>query len=130
VKEARQVPPGAPRISEFDLSCRYAILPIPPHGMPGEITPERADAAWLAFCDSREFPMTLARDGSRSEIDLKAVVTNFLLNGDGFFITIIHGTGKGARPLDAAGTILGSTFPPERFSAKKLSAELVPRRKR
>jgi len=130
VKEARQVPPGAPRISEFDLSCRYAILPIPPHGMPEEITPERAEAAWRAFLDSREFPMTVTREGSRSEIDLKALVTNFLVNGDGFFITIVHGTGKGARPLDAAGTILGSSFAPDRFSAKKLSTELVPRRKR
>jgi len=129
VREARQVPPGAPRISEFDLSCRYAILPIPPHGMPVEITPERAEAAWRSFLDSREFPMTVTREGSRSEIDLKTLVSNFLVNGDGFFITIVHGTGKGARPLDAAGTILGSSFPPDRFSAKKLSAELVPRRK-
>jgi radical SAM-linked protein len=130
VREARQVPPGAPRISEFDLSCRYAILPIPPHGMPEEITPERAEAAWRAFLDSREFPMTVTREGSRSEIDLKSLVTNFLVDGDGFFITIVHGTGKGARPLDAAGTILGSSFSPDRFSAKKLSAELVSRRKR
>ncbi len=130
VGEVRQVTPGGPRISDFDLSCRYAILPIPPHRMPEEITPDRGEAAWRAFCASPEFPMTVGKKGSRSEIDLKAVVTNFLVNGDGFFITIVHGTGKGARPLDAAGTILGSAFPPDRFSAKKLSAELIPRRKR
>jgi radical SAM-linked protein len=130
VGEARQVPPGAPRISDFDLSCCYAILPVLPHRMPEEITPERAEEAWQAFRASREFPMTVEKEGSRSEIDLKALVTNFLVNGEGFFITIVHGTGKGARPLDAAGTILGTLLPPDRFSAKKLSAELIPRRKR
>ncbi|HSL98866.1 MAG TPA: TIGR03936 family radical SAM-associated protein [Candidatus Limnocylindria bacterium] len=127
--EARQVPPGSPRLSDFDLSCRYALLPIPPHRMPEEITPDRVDAAWRAFRESGHFPVTAGKEGKRSEIDLKPLVVNFLVNGEGLFITIIHGTGKGARPLDAASAILGTAFPPHRFSVKKLSTELVPRQK-
>jgi radical SAM-linked protein len=127
--EARQVPPGSPRLSDFDLSCRYALLPVPPHQMSEEITPDRAEAAWLAFRESGHFPVTAGKEGSRSEIDLKPLVVNFLVNGEGLFITIIHGTGKGARPLDAANAILGTAFPPHRFSVKKLSTEFVPRQK-
>ncbi len=127
--EVRQVPPGSPRISDFDLSCRYAILPVPPAPTPEEIAPDRADAAWRAFRESGHFPMETGKVGSRSEIDLKSVVVNFLVNGEGLFITIIHGTGKGARPLDAASAILGTALPPHRFSVRKLSAEFVPRQK-
>ena len=127
--EVRQVPPGSPRLSDFDLSCRYAILPVPPNGMPEEITPERGDAAWRAFLGSGHFPVTAGKEGSRSEIDLKPLVVNFLVNGEGLFITIIHGTGKGARPLDAASAILGTSLSPHRFSVKKISAEFKPRQK-
>jgi len=127
--EVRQVPPGAPRISDFDLSCCYAILPVPPHRRPEEITPESVESAWLTFRASREFPMLVEKVKGRSEIDLKPLVTNFLVNGEALFITIIHGTGKGARPLDAAGAILGNALPPRRFSVKKLSADFIPRRK-
>jgi hypothetical protein len=97
--------------------------------MPEEISPDRVDAAWRAFRESGHFPMTAGKEGNRSEIDLKPLVVNFLVNGEGLFITIIHGTGKGARPLDAASAILGTTFPPHRFSVKKLSTEFVPRQK-
>lgn len=127
--EARQVPPGSPRLSDFDLSCRYALLPVPPHRMPEEITPDRVDTAWSAFRESGHFPVTAGKEGSRSEIDLKPLVVNFLVNGEGLFITIIHGTGKGARPLDAASAILGTAFPPHRFTVKKMSTEFVPRQK-
>jgi len=127
--EVRQVPPGAPRISDFDLSCCYAILPVPPHRRPEEITPERVEAAWRTFHASGGFPMVVEKERGRSEIDLKPLVTNFLVNGEALFITIIHGTGKGARPLDAAGAILGNALPPRRFSVKKLSADFIPRRK-
>jgi radical SAM family uncharacterized protein/radical SAM-linked protein len=127
--EVRQVPPGSPRLSDFNLSCRYAILPVPPHRMPEEITPDRGDAAWRAFRGAGHFPVTAGKEGSRSEIDLIPLVVNFLVNGEGLFITIIHGTGKGARPLDAASAILGTALPPHRFSVKKLSAEFEPRQK-
>jgi radical SAM family uncharacterized protein/radical SAM-linked protein len=127
--EVWQVPPGSPRLSDFNLSCRYAILPVPPHRMPEEITPDRVEAAWRTFRGSGHFPVMAGKEGSRSEIDLKPLVVNFLVNGEGLFITIIHGTGKGARPLDAASAILGTALPPNRFSVKKLSAEFEPRQK-
>lgn len=128
--EVSRVPPGSPRLSEYDLSCRYAILPVHPHQMPAEITPDRAEAAWNGFRASGRFPLIVEKEGTRSEIDLKALVTNFLMNGDRLFITIVHGTGKGARPLDAAGAILGTSLPSFRFSPIKMSAELIPRRTR
>jgi radical SAM-linked protein len=129
LRDVRMVPPDSSRLSDFDLSCRYGILPVPPHRMPEEITPDRANATWRAFRASDGFPMTVGKEGSRSEIDLQSLVTNFLVNEDGLFITIVHGTGKGARPLDAAGAILGIALPARRFQAIKLSAELIPRRK-
>ncbi|MGB5994326.1 MAG: hypothetical protein WBG20_02805, partial [Candidatus Deferrimicrobiaceae bacterium] len=91
--------------------------------------PERVEAAWSTFLASCGFSMVVEKERGRSEIDLKPLVTNFLVNGEALFITIIHGTGKGARPLDAAGAILGNALPPRRFSVKKLSADFIPRRK-
>jgi radical SAM-linked protein len=129
LREVRQVPPGSPRVSDFDLSCRYAILPVPPHRMPEEITPDRVESAWRAFRASGRFPLTVEKGERRSEIDLKPLVDNFLVNGEGLFITIIHGTGKGSRPLDAAGAILGISLPTRLYSVTKVSADLVPRRK-
>jgi radical SAM-linked protein len=129
LREVRQVPPGSPRISDFDLSCRYAVLPVPPHRMPEEITPDRVEEAWRAVRASGTFPLMVVRGESRSEIDLIPMIVNFLMNGEGLFITIIHGTGKGVRPLDAAGAILGTSLPPHLYSVTKVSADLVPRRK-
>jgi radical SAM family uncharacterized protein/radical SAM-linked protein len=129
LREVRQVPPGSPRVSDFDLSCRYAILPVPPHRMPEEITPDRVESAWRAFRASGRFPLIMEKGERRSEIDLKPLVDNFLVNGEGLFITIIHGTGKGSRPLDAAGAILGISLPTRLYSVTKVSADLVPRRK-
>ena len=127
--EARPVPPGSPRLSDFDLRCRYAVLPSTPEGMPEEIAPARVESAWRAFRESAEFPMVVEKEGSRSLVDLRPLVVDFQVNGDGLFITIIHGTGKGVRPLEAAGAILGTELPPRRFSARKISAEPVPRRR-
>jgi radical SAM-linked protein len=129
LRDVRMVPPGSSRLSDFDLSCRYGILPVPPHRMPEEITPDRGNAAWHAFRASDGFSMIVEKEGNRSEINLQALVTNFLVNEDGLFITIVHGTGKGARPLDAAGAILGIALPARQFQAVKLSADLLPRRK-
>ena len=129
LREVRIIPPGSSRLSDFDLSCRYGILPLPPHGMPEQITPDRVSAAWRAFLASDGYPMIVEKEASRSEINLQSLVTNFLVNEDRLFITIVHGTGKGVRPLDAAEAILGIVLPPRRFRAIKLSADLMPRRK-
>jgi hypothetical protein len=74
--------------------------------------------------------VTVTREETRLTIDLRALVSKFLMNGDRLFITIIHGTGRGIRPLDAASALLGVTLAPDRFLPKKIAAELVPRGKR
>jgi radical SAM-linked protein len=129
VEEVRFVPPGALRLSDFDLRCTYRIAPVPPHLPPPELSPERVDAAWRTFAASEAFPMTAARDGREIHIDLKPLVSRMEMNGNGLFITIIHGTGRGARPLDAAAALLGFPLPPGRFAPAKVAAEFVPRRK-
>ncbi len=128
LEEVRQVPPGGARLSDFDLSCSYAIAPAFPHRMPGEITPPLVEEAWRTFRASGEFPVVVEKEKGRIEIDLKPLVKDFRVNGEALFITIIHGTGKGVRPLDAAGAILRNILSPLRFTVKKLSADLVRRR--
>jgi hypothetical protein len=95
-----------------------------------DVSPERVARAWEEFGASRAFPVAVMREDNRQEIDLKPLVSNFLMNGDALFITIIHGTGRGVRPLDAASGILGVALAADRFAAKKITAELVPRKKR
>lgn len=129
LREVRVLPPAAPRISEFDLSCRYAIVPVSPHRMPEEITHDAGEKAWRAFRARGECPLVVEREGGRSPIDLARLVADFLVDEDAIFITIVQGTGKGVRPLDAAGAILGGALSPARFSATKVSVELIPRRK-
>jgi radical SAM family uncharacterized protein/radical SAM-linked protein len=129
VEEVRFVPPGALRLSDFDLRCTYRIGPVPPFPPPSGLSPEHVDAAWRSFAASETFPMTVARDGREARVDLRPLVSRLEMNGNGLFITIIHGTGRGARPLDAAAALLGLPFPPERFAPVKVAAELVPRRK-
>jgi len=130
IVSANHVPPGSPRLSDFDLICAYRIDPLPPSGLPGEVSPERVARAWEGFLASHAFPVAVFREDSRQEIDLKPLVSNFLMNDDALFITIIHGTGRGVRPLDAASGLLGVALPPDRFALKKITAELVPRKKR
>ena len=127
---ARHVPPGGPRLSDFDILATYRIEPASPSGFPEGTTPAGAEAAWEAFGASEVFPVTVSREEARTEIDLKPLVRKFQVNGDELFITIVHGTGRGVRPLDAASAILGVALPPGRFLLKKTAAELVPRRKR
>jgi radical SAM-linked protein len=126
---ARLVPPGGPRLSDFDLHCTYRIEPSSPSGFPEEVTPGRAEEAWRTFEASGAFPVNVSRDETPHAIDLKPLVSKFLMNGDELFITIIHGTGRGVRPIDAASGLLGVTFAPDRFLTKKIAADLVPRRK-
>ncbi len=129
LREVRVLPPASPRISDFDLSCRYAIAPVPPDRMPEAITADAGKRAWRAFLARGEYPLAVEREGGRSQIDLAPLVADFLVNEDAVFITIVQGTGKGVRPLDAAAAILGTGLPPGRFSATKVSVELIPRRK-
>jgi hypothetical protein len=68
------------------------------------------------------------REGRVSEIDLKPIVPTFGVNAEGISVTIIQGTGKGVRPLEAAASLLGVPLPPERFIPRKVSAELIHRR--
>jgi radical SAM family uncharacterized protein/radical SAM-linked protein len=127
---ARLVPPGSPRISDFDMHCTYRIDPATASGFPKEATPSGAAEAWEKLAASESFPVDVTREETRLTIDIKPLVTKFLMNGDGLFITIIHGTGRGVRPLDAVSALLGTTFAADRFLMKKIAAEPVPRRKR
>ncbi|MBI5418765.1 MAG: TIGR03960 family B12-binding radical SAM protein [Deltaproteobacteria bacterium] len=130
VVSARNEPPGGARLSDFDLACTYRIEALPSFRFPEEATPARAAQAWEALASSADFEATVDREDTRSAIDLKPLVSKFMMNGNALFITIIHGTGKGVRPLDAASALLGVTLSPDRFIPTKISAELIPRRKK
>lgn len=127
--EVRSVSPGSPRLSAFDLSCVYEILPVLPRRWPEGVTPGAVERAWEAFRASDAFAAAAEREGRRVETDIRGIVTGFLMNNDGLFITIVQGAGKGVRPLDAAAALLGVPLPPDRFDARKVSAALIPRRK-
>jgi radical SAM-linked protein len=130
IVSVRHVPPGSPRLSDFDMHSTYRIDPVPPSAFPKEATPVRASEAWEKLAASGTFPVEVVREETRIAIDIKPLVSKFLMNGDGLFITIIHGTGRGVRPLDAASALLGVTLAPGSFFTKKIAAEPVPRRKR
>jgi len=125
--EIRQVPPGSPRLSGFDLSCVYAIRPVPPEPFPAGITPDTASRAWERFAAAAEFPVASGREGTGSVTDLRRIVTGFLMKDGRLFITIIHGSGKGVRPLDAASALLGAGLASDRFVVTKISADMIPR---
>ncbi len=127
--EARLLAPGESRLSDFDLACDYRIAPVPPHRLPEGVAPESAARALAALRRGEAPPVVLERDGRTTRVDLAPLVPNFRVNGEGLFITIIQGTGKGVRPLDAASALLGVALPPDRFETKKMATALVPRRK-
>jgi len=127
--EIHQVSPGSPRLSGFDLSCVYAIRPVPPEPFPDGITPESAARAWDRFSAAEEFPVTTGREATGAATDLRRIVTGFLMKDGRLFITIIHGSGKGVRPLDAAAALLGVGLAPDRFTVTKISADTIPRGK-
>jgi len=128
VLEARSVPPGSPRLSDFDLASTYVLRPLPPFALPETATPEHAGERLAAFRAAETAPLALVRESQVTEVDLRPIVRDFGVNNDGIFITIIQGTGKGVRPLEAAAHLLGVPLPPERFVPRKISAELLPRR--
>ncbi|MCK9212768.1 MAG: hypothetical protein M0P61_18225, partial [Ignavibacteriaceae bacterium] len=91
-------------------------------------TPELAGERLAAFRAADRHILVLTREDRTSEIDLKPIVRTFGVNPDGIFVTIIQGTGKGVRPLEAAASLLGVPLSPERFIPGKVSAVLIPRR--
>src|SRR5512143_3837691 len=121
------VPPGSPRLSDFDISSVWSLRPAAPFPLPEEVTPERAAERLAAFRAADRHPLVLTREDRTSEIDLKPIVRTFGVNPDGISITIIQGTGKGVRPLEAAASLLGVPLSPERFIPRKVSAELISR---
>ena len=122
------VPPGSPRLSDFDIASGWSLRPLPPYPLPGEVTSKLAEERLAAFRASDRHPLVLTREDRTSEVDLKPIVRTFGVNPEGISITIIQGTGKGVRPLEAAASLLGVTLPPERFLPRKVSAELILRR--
>lgn len=127
--DARRLPPLGPFISDFDLVCEYRIAPGPDASFPPEVTPERVEAARASFLAAGTFPLVTEKEGKRSEVDLRRLVPDFGMIGEELSITIVHGTGKGARPLDAASALLGVDLPPAQYSTRKVSAEPRPRPK-
>jgi len=128
VTGAMGIPPGSPRLSDFDIASDWTPRPVPPFRLPEEITPTLVAERLAAFRASERHPLFLTREDRTSEIDLKPIVRTFGVNPEGISITIIQGTGKGVRPLEAAASLLGVPLPPERFIPRKVSAELIPRR--
>ncbi len=129
VLDAHSVPPGAPRLSDFDISATYLLQPLPPHALPGPVTAAYAAERLAAFRAATNVPVALVREAQVTEVDLRPIVRDFGVNKDGIFITIIQGTGKGVRPLEAAAHLLDAALPTERFAPRKISAELLPRRR-
>lgn len=127
--EVRQAPPGSPRLSGFDLRCVYAIRPVSPDTFPEGITPGSVARAWERFSTATAFPVPSGREGTGSATDLRRLVTGFLMKDGLLFITIIHGPGKGVRPLDAAAALLDVGLPPDRFTVTKMSVDAIPRGK-
>jgi radical SAM-linked protein len=125
---ASGVPPGSARLSDFDIASDWFLRPLPPFPLPEEVTPGLAEERLAAFRASDRHPLVLTREDRTSEIDLKPIVRTFGVNPDGISITIIQGTGKGVRPVEAAASLLGVPLSPERFIPRKVSAELIPRR--
>ena len=128
VTGATGIPPGSPRLSDYDIASVWSLRPVPPFPLPGEVTPGRAAERLAAFRAADSHPLVLTREDRTSEIDLKPIVRTFGVNPEGISITIIQGTGKGVRPLEAAASLLGVPLSPERFIPRKVSAELIPRR--
>ncbi len=128
VAEIRGVPPGTPRLSDYDIVCTYRILPLDGTARPEDLRPADVDRAWNAFLASPSFPLSSGRDGRTVEVDIRGLVTSLRVNGGGLSVTIIPGTGRGVRPLDAARAILGIPLPPDGVLVRKVEAELVPRR--
>ena len=119
VTGASGVPPGSPRLSDFDIASDWTLRPVPPFPLPEEVTKELAAERLAAFRAADRHPLVLTREDRTSEIDLKPIVRTFGVNPDGISITIIQGTGKGVRPLEAAASLLGVPLLPRTVHPEK-----------
>jgi radical SAM family uncharacterized protein/radical SAM-linked protein len=126
--DVRRVPPLGPFISDFDLVCEYRIVPLS-GVLPAGIDAAAAATLREAFLAADSVPLVSEKDGKRSEVDLRRLVVDFGVNGDALSITIVHGTGKGVRPLDAASALFGADLQPALHMTRKVSAEPRPRQK-
>ncbi|HEY5995809.1 MAG TPA: TIGR03936 family radical SAM-associated protein, partial [Candidatus Deferrimicrobiaceae bacterium] len=127
--EARRVPPLGPFISDFDLVCGYRIVPDPGTAFPEGLDASTVAAARAGFLAAETIPLVSEKEGKRSEVDLRKLVADFGFDDNVLSITIVHGTGKGVRPLDAVSALLGIALPPSHYSTRKVSAEPRPRLK-
>ncbi|MCL1925673.1 MAG: TIGR03936 family radical SAM-associated protein [Syntrophorhabdaceae bacterium] len=125
---AKEVPPGFPRLSDFDIASTYSVRPAETRTFPEEVTPELATERFAAFRATERFPLALVRESQVTEVDLRPLVDDFRVNDGAIFIRIIQGTGKGVRPAEVIPAMLGVAMPPEILVIRKESAELTPRR--
>ena len=128
VLDTQAVPPGTPRLSDFDIVSTYSIRPTAACAFPEEVTQERGAERFAAFRAAERFPLALVRESQVAEVDLRPLVDDFRVNDGVIFIRIIQGTGKGVRPAEAAAAMLGVLLSPETLVIRKESAELAPRR--
>jgi radical SAM-linked protein len=128
VLDAKTAPPGAPRLSEFDIISTYSVQPVDTRAFPEEITPEFARQRFAAFLASESFPLAIERESQATEVELRPLVDDLRVNDGVIFIRIIQGTGKSVRPAEAASAILGVSLSPETLFIRKEAAELAPRR--
>ena len=110
---------GFSRLSDFDIASDWSLRPVQPFPLPEEVTPRRAADRLAAFHASDRHLLVLSREDRTSEIDLKPIVRTFGVNPDGISITIIQGTGKGVRPVEAAASLLGVPLSPETVHTEK-----------
>ena len=130
VLDAKTVPAGDLRLSDFDIASTYSVRPTGTYMLPKEIKPKYAAQRFAAFRATERFPLTLVRESQVAEIDLRPMIDDLRVNDGAIFIKIIQGTGKGVRPVEAASAILGVAMPNEKLAIRKESAELAPRRQK
>ncbi|MCL2103390.1 MAG: TIGR03936 family radical SAM-associated protein, partial [Syntrophorhabdaceae bacterium] len=128
VLDAKAVPPGAPRLSDFEIISSYSVRPVSACAFPEGITPESAAELFAAFRAAERFPLTLVRESQATEVDIRPLVCDLRVNDGAIFIKIIQGAGKGVRPPEAVSAILGVAMLPETLIIRKESAELALRR--
>jgi hypothetical protein len=127
ILDAKAIPPGVLRLSDFDIVSTYLVRPIEACALPEEITTEFAKQRFAAFLKAKYFPLALVRESQVTEVELRPIVDDLRVNDGVIFIRIIQGTGKSVRPAEAASAILGVCLSPETLFIRKETAELTPR---
>ena len=83
--------------------------------LPEEITPSLVAERFAAFRASEPHPLVLRGKTARPRWTSSRCSHDFGVNAEGISITIIQGTGKGVRPVEAAAAILGVPLSPDRL---------------